>query len=490
MVVLTVFAVAMSLAPETSPEPRAELPPFAAESPMWVHGTTPAAAPELVSFEPGVAAFEVGTADVPVAVVPSGPTVVDIALPVRPRSVLTAPELELSVLAMAETVDIYNSPQDARPGPVSAQRRFRVLRGRARSMESAPQPIDPTLGPMWTAERPDLRDLPLLEGDDCVLSTEESERLAKVSKEVGAPASQAADSASINVTVTGSGTVSIGKQWSAVDQLVDRSSGYDPSGLHQVLQIAPAETRARLVAKLSESPSQEATKALAQRALYDLDADVRTAAVEALASRPEEGYTAQLLAAFDYPWPAAAEHAADALIALERTDLLEALRERSDAPDPRAPFQKDGEWYARKLVRVNHLRNCLLCHAPEPNEEQGTATQLVATGTVPDPYAPLPRVYYGGPRRGSLLVRADVTYIWQDFSIASNVEDPQTGWPSRQRFDYFVRTARIPAWEVDDLEQRYPRATSPQRHAARYAVEALEAVQLRERRLERVLASR
>ena len=36
------------------------------------------------------------------------------------------------------------------------------------------------------------------------------------------------------------------------------------------------------------------------------------------------------------------------------------------------------------------------------------------------------------------MVRADVTYLWQDFSLVHDVPDAPRGWPSRQRFDYLV----------------------------------------------------
>ena len=49
------------------------------------------------------------------------------------------------------------------------------------------------------------------------------------------------------------------------------------------------------------------------------------------------------------------------------TELVSLL----DKPDPQAPFQnKDKKWVAAELVRVNHLSNCVLCHAPCSAKEE------------------------------------------------------------------------------------------------------------------------
>ncbi len=42
---------------------------------------------------------------------------------------------------------------------------------------------------------------------------------------------------------------------------------------------------------------------------------------------------------------------------------MPALEKLLDEPAPDAPFKQGGKWLKRELVRVNHLRNCLLCHA-------------------------------------------------------------------------------------------------------------------------------
>ncbi len=88
----------------------------------------------------------------------------------------------------------------------------------------------------------------------------------------------------------------------------------------------------------------------------------------------------------------------------------------------------------RELVRFNHLRNCLLCHAPSHSQ-----TDLVR-GLIPTPGVPIPVEYYH--RSHGDFVRADVVYLKQDFSVMHHVEDAHP-WPAMQRFDYVVRVREV-----------------------------------------------
>ena len=95
------------------------------------------------------------------------------------------------------------------------------------------------------------------------------------------------------------------------------------------------------------------------------------------------------------------------------------------------------ETVAHELVRVNHLRNCLLCHAPA-ERLQTPAETLVAE--VPVPTEPLPDTSSYGRSDSNLLVRIDVTYLRQDFSAMLDVRDwSAESWTPSQRFDFFVR---------------------------------------------------
>src|SRR5207244_980269 len=122
--------------------------------------------------------------------------------------------------------------------------------------------------------------------------------------------------------------------------------------------------RQKLVALLAEWNDPQASVLLAQRALYDLSADVRTSAVKALKNRPAKEYRRVLLDGLRYPWSPVAEHAAEALVRLRDYDVTAELVSLVDKPDPRRPHPDDkGRTVVAELVAINHLRNCLLCHA-------------------------------------------------------------------------------------------------------------------------------
>src|SRR5262249_13109549 len=154
----------------------------------------------------------------------------------------------------------------------------------------------------------------------------------------------------------------------------------------------------------------QASVALARRVLFDLSAQVRGRALAALKGRPAKQFVRVLVEGLQFPWPPVAEHAAAALVALELREAVPRLRAMLDAPEPVTPFvRKDGALMMRELVRVNPLRNCLLCHAPSYSADD------VLRGRVPNPSEPLPppSAYYGGS--DGVFVRADITYLRQDF---------------------------------------------------------------------------
>jgi hypothetical protein len=72
-------------------------------------------------------------------------------------------------------------------------------------------------------------------------------------------------------------------------------------------------------------------------------------------------------------------------------------------------------------------------------------------------------------------VRADITYLRQDFSVTERVAKPDK-WPEWQRFDYLVRTRELTADEVA-AHRKKPRksrfASYPQRYAVRFALREL-----------------
>lgn len=236
----------------------------------------------------------------------------------------------------------------------------------------------------------------------------------------------------------------------------------------QILQVESPSVRFKLVEMLKSQKSHDASRRLLNRAMFDLSLDVRHSANEALRERPVGDFREELLEAFRYPWEPVAWHAAETLIHLNDQSAIPALVDLLEEPDPAAPFRENsGNVMVRELVKVNHLRNCLLCHAQSKNAKD------VVTAPVPVPGQPLPQVYYSRSRRTrSIFVRADVTYLRQDFSLLHNVElrslEKRGRWPEQQRFDYFVRTREATPKEIAAYAKKSPK--EKQRYSQREAV--------------------
>lgn len=228
------------------------------------------------------------------------------------------------------------------------------------------------------------------------------------------------------------------------------------SALMQMLAAEAPEMRIGLVKYLTGVPHVEATKALARLAVYSAEADIRSAAITALKVRREKDYTSVLVEALRYPWPAVATNAADAITKLESTDLVPELVKVLESADPRLPVAKeDGGKKAlavKELVKVNHHRNCLMCHAPNGS---GTPNTEAITAQVAVPGQQLPTPSQGGYRSDipELLIRLDVTYLRQDFSVSMPVKEAHP-WPSNQRFDFFVRERVLSADEAEEFRTK------------------------------------
>jgi hypothetical protein len=222
--------------------------------------------------------------------------------------------------------------------------------------------------------------------------------------------------------------------------------------LQQLLMAENKPVRMLLVELLAQIRGKEATVALAQRAVFDLAPEVREAAVQALAQRPLEQSRPTLLQAMRYAWSPAAEHAAEALIHLRDTAAVPALVDLLAEPDPKLPqHQKEGPGHkdlllVREVVRVNHLSNCTLCHAVSADREDRVR------GRVPSPgerISPSAGQGYGGET--GTFVRADITYLRQDFSVHQPVEN-HGAWPKQQRYDYLLRTRTPTQGDLARLE--------------------------------------
>ena len=70
-------------------------------------------------------------------------------------------------------------------------------------------------------------------------------------------------------------------------------------------------------------------------------------------------------------------------------------------------------------------------------------------GRIPTPGEEMPPLYYGDTN-GS-FVRADITYLRQDFSLVQPVANPGK-WPGFQRFDYLLRTRKATPKEIAFLK--------------------------------------
>lgn len=242
---------------------------------------------------------------------------------------------------------------------------------------------------------------------------------------------------------------------------------YSPA-LAQMLCVEEAPIRLQLTKMLAATEGNKASVALARQALFDMSPTVREAAVVALKGRPAKEYRQTLLDGFRHPWPPVAEHAAYALTTLDDRAAAKDLRTMADLPDPAAPsLNEQKRWVKADLVKVNHLRNCLLCHSPSSSPRDPVR------GFVPKIGEALPPSYYAQPEGD--FVRADVTYIRQDFSLIEAVKDPGL-WPRMQRFDYVVRRRPLTDQElIDMVYSDAPSRNYPQREAVKFALEKLTA---------------
>jgi hypothetical protein len=192
---------------------------------------------------------------------------------------------------------------------------------------------------------------------------------------------------------------------------------------------------------LNQIEGREASQALARRAIFDVEDSVRVAAREALKNRERGDYGDVLARGSNFPLASTVELAE---LATREACAGSTTSKRALLGDncvSRPYVQAKGDWVVDELVKVNHLRNCMLCHPASTN------TSDPLRGPIPQPGQELPRVYYSQTKGN--FVRADVVYIRQDFSVMLPVENAQP-WPAMQRYDFFVRTRPAMATELAD----------------------------------------
>lgn len=316
------------------------------------------------------------------------------------------------------------------------------------------------------ATRSDLHGLLLRQGADCQLTKVELQYVRFYSNQVreinSALRRQVRSSADLSEAY---------REPKLANLLADVNTAEDDAvnTLLQMFQTEDEFVRTNLVRTLAKIKGPKASSALANRALFDISSDIREFAVETLRERPPQEWRPQLLQGLRYPLPAVAEHAAEALVHLADREAARMLVDLLDNPDPAAPvLNKEEKWVRAEVVRVNHMRNCLLCHAPSFDSKD------VVRGRVPEIGKPIPEEYYAS--HDGDFVRADIVYLKQDFSVMQPVAD-HSPWPKMQRFDYLVRMTPLSEEELAEREalakDAKESATYPQREAVLFALREL-----------------
>ncbi len=312
------------------------------------------------------------------------------------------------------------------------------------------------------AQRSDLVGLPFRTGDQCRKHPEEVRFMASTSASVGRVLMIA--SRASHQSWSYSNAVDAAESIRNSDKLQRPEA---VSTLVQMLQVEPLPVRFELIRVLSGIQHPLAGVALAERAIFDVAEEVRVTAIEALKSQSVEKYRHRLFDGLRYPWAPASYFAAQALISLDDKESVSSLVEMLDEADPNLSFiNDDGVYVKRELVRINHLRNCVLCHAPSQSRSD------LVRGSVPTPGRPIP-AGYNSRSRGE-FVQADVVYLKQDFSVMHHVENADP-WPTRQRFDYVVRVRELTPEEqeeatVNDQTDTHRNRTNPTSFPQRQAI--------------------
>jgi HEAT repeat protein len=348
--------------------------------------------------------------------------------------------------------------------------------------------------------RPDLATLPIRSGPDCQLSPRAAGNLAVLSPKLNAYIDGLAPLKPDGTRVSSDNLRKV---------LTEEKHGKRPEwlrveavpALQQILMHEEPPLRRLLVDLLAQVPQKQATAALVRRALFDLDPDIRAAARAALKGRNLEDCRPVLLRALRYPWAPAAQHAAETLVALNDKSSIPHLVTLLDQPDPAGVQTIKGKYIQQDLVRIRHVFNCLLCHAPSATGNDvclklapwvqrrvrmtGKQIQsLVAAGKLSldavqgygtsGQAALAANLARGG--RGVLtvptpvMIRFDTTFLRQDFSVQLPVAGPGTN----MRFDFVVRTRVISAKKAEKLlAEAKGQGSYPQRDSVLFALRQL-----------------
>lgn len=325
--------------------------------------------------------------------------------------------------------------------------------------------LTPDLGPRFFASiavqtrQTEQFALPWRSGPDCEMGKEEAERLHVLSTHLrdylrkSTPAGDVRpDAAKLRDLIRTGTDAAKAEEWTRPEAL--------PT-LMQLLQAENTPVRSLLIELLGNIKGKQASLALVQRAVFDLSPEVREKAVQTLATRPPAEYQRAFVIALRYPWPAAADHAAEAIAALKLTALVPDLVPLLKEPDPTLPVKVEKGYAVREIVRVNHLCNCMLCHAPS------LAKDDLIRGRVPMPGEDPPPLYYAATT--GIFVRADITYLRQDFSVVQPVSNAGK-WPGNQRYDYVLRVRKLTPAQAKVYQRLEKKNELPKTYSQREAV--------------------
>ena len=333
--------------------------------------------------------------------------------------------------------------------------------------------------------RPDLRALPLRHGYACQLNPRAAATMEALARKLRIYLG--------SVTAPGSASAGPGQLSQVLHKEMrgKRPEWLRPEAIPTMMQmLMPEDTPYRqiLVDLLTRIPGKVSTQDLARRAVFDLDANVRRSAVAALKQRRADDYRAVFVQALRYPWGPPAEHAAEALIELNDKVAVPELIMLLKQPDPSLPvILNNRRAIVRDVVRVSHFNNCLLCHPPATTAvEPVLGLDPVVSNPLPSP-AVLAAIRstqstagshgYGNNNAGRvpLLIRGDITFLRQDFSVkqpgAAQVV-AQLG-TAAARFDFMVRTRYVPVNLATRAIEERGNQDFPQRDAVLFALRKL-----------------
>ena len=368
------------------------------------------------------------------------PELDQIYLPETTLQTKNSDELKLE-LAQSKEVSLFSNKRDFKKFE-SRLRKFnsdRVKNGfRTNQLESTKR-LKATL-----EEREDLAGLPIVLGDKCQLDENDADKMDKASRSLG-PVFSKLD---LLKTQKGKGSRKIeqlkNSYLASIDSTFKGFGGHNRhlSTVDQMLQARDPEFRVKFVKFLGIQQSETSANLLTCYAKYDLDAGIRMAATKELSKLSPDSIRNQLLKGFEYPWLPAVQHSAEALVRLNDTAVIPYLVSKLRHPNPKRIRRLESGAYVRsELVAINHLKNCMLCHA------DSNSTKDKGRAPVPQWDRPLPIMYYHS-QADSLAARADVTYLRQDFSVVQPVSERPRLWPKMQRMDYLVQQVPLTAEET------------------------------------------